>query len=301
MRYTLLTLLAISLFFSCTEKETVYVTDHQNVNVDGNTAPPYSGVTTLQVQNYVNKTYIDLLGREPEDDELDEKTEMLQNDGLDEAARETLLNSLIDTDEYYIRFFDIYRRDYLNGILQNQIEETILTLEFFYEQYINDPDPFFQALAAALEIEIEKMELLQSASGDYQSGAITINEFIRRMAYNTVYDEINMGSENFVVACFNNMYKRNPTQAELINGITMVDGQPAQLLLQDGTNKSEFVDIMTSNLEFYQGLAFDIYAELLARDPSSEEMDAATQELSDHKNYQILQKKIMKSEEYAGF
>ncbi len=78
-----------------------------------------------------------------------------------------MLNSLIDTDEYYTRFFDIYRRDYLDGILQSQIEDAILTLQFFYDQYVNDPDPLLQALAAALLIEIEKMELLQSAASDY--------------------------------------------------------------------------------------------------------------------------------------
>lgn len=301
MRKSLLLLFVLCTFFSCTKKETVYVNEHENQIIDGNTAPPFSAVTTLQIQNYINKSYIDLLGREPSDTELDTQTSLLKNNGLGDNAREILLNNLINTDEYYIRFFDIYRRSYLNGVLESQIEELILTLEFLYEQYENDPDPTLQVIAQLLLVELEKMDDLQNATEDYQSGAINVNEFMARMINNEVYNEINMGSENFVVAAFNNLFKRNPTAAELQRGITMVDGQPAQLLLQDGTNKDDFVNIVTSNLEFYEGLTFDIYNTLLARDPSSEEMDASTLSLNANSDYQMVQKMVMKSEEYTGF
>jgi len=301
MRYTLLSLLVLALFFSCTEKENIYVNEHENQIIDNNTAPPYSGVTSLQIQNYINKAYIDLLGREPTEGELNAATNSFQSNGLDDNAREILLDDIINTSEYYSRFFDIYRQDYLNGVLDQQFEELIFTYEFLYNQYINMSDPLSQATAAQLALGIEKMEALKNASEDYEAGAIDVNEFMIRIIYNPVYDEINMGSENFVVAAFNDLYKRNPTEAELRNGVDMVDGGPAQLLLQDGTNKDDFVNIVTSNLEFYQGLTFDLYNILLARTPTSIEMDATTSALSQSKNYQQAQKKIMKTEEYVGF
>jgi len=301
MRKFIPLLLVLCAFFSCTKKETIYVNEHENQVIDGNTAPPFSAVTTLQIQNYVNKSYIDLLGREPNETELDMQTNLLKDNGLGDNAREILLNNLINTDEYYTRFFDIYRSSYLNGILESQIEEIILTLEYFYDQYSNDPDPILQIYAELLLVELGKMEDLQNATSDYQSGTINVNQFMARMINNEVYNEINMGSENFVIAAFNNLLKRNPTTAELQRGITMVDGQPAQLLLQDGTNKDDFVGIVTSNLEFYEGLTFDIYNTLLARDPSSEEMDASTFSLNSNSDFQMVQKSVMKSEEYTGF
>jgi len=288
-------------FFSCTKKETIYVNEHENQVIDDNTAPPLSAVTTLQIQNYVNKAYIDLLGREPNDTELSTQSDLLKNNGLGDSAREILLNNLINTDAYYRRFFDIYRRDFLNGVLQSQIDELVFTLEFFYDQYQDDPDPALQVIAGLILIELEKMEDLQNATTDYQAGTININEFMARMINNEVYNEINMGSENFVIAAFNNLLKRNPTVAELERGITMVDGQSAQLLLQDGTNKDDFAAIVTSNLEFYQGLTFDIYNTLLARDPSSVEMDASTFNFNNNQDFQLIQKIVMKSEEYVGF
>ncbi len=301
MRKSLLLVLVLCAFFSCTKKETIYVNEHENQVIDGNTAPPYSGVTTLQVQNYINKAYIDLLGREPNDTELADQTNALKSNGLGDNARELLLDNLINRDEYYTRFFDIYRRSYLNGVLEAQIEDLISTLEFFYEQYQDDPDPILQIYAQLILVELEKMEDLQNAKDDYQSGAINVNGFMARMINNEVYNEINMGSENFVIAAFNNLFKRNPTVAELERGITMVDGQAAQLLLQDGTSKDDFVAIVTSNLEFYEGLTFDIYNALLARDPSSVEMDASTLSLNNNSDFQLIQKTVMKSEEYVGF
>ena len=301
MRKSLLLVLILSAFFSCTKKETIYVNEHENQIIDGNTPPPFSAVNTLQIQNYVNKSYIDLLGREPNETELETQSNLLKNNGLGDSGRETLLNNLINTDEYYTRFFDIYRRSYLNGVLESQIEEVLFTLEFFYDQYVNSPDPALQLVAQLILVEIGKMEDLQNATDDYQFGTININGFMARMINNEVYNEINMGSENFVIAAFNNLLKRNPTAAELERGITMVDGQAAQLLLQDGTNKEDFVNIVTSNLEFYEGLTFDIYNTLLARDPSSVEMNESTLNLSANSDFQAIQKIVMKSEEYAGF
>ena len=63
----------------------------------------------------------------------------------------------------------------------------------------------------------------------------------------------------------------------------------------------DFINIMTSVDEFYQGLVIDIYNQLLARLPNSQEMGDGTIELSTTLNYQMLQRKVMKTDEYAGF
>ena len=104
-----------------------------------------------------------------------------------------------------------------------------------------------------------------------------------------------------MLACFENCLKRLPTEAELAAGVEMVNGFPAQMLLRDGSSKTDFLDIMLSVDAFYEGLAIDIYRQLMAREPNSEEMGAATQELSSTNNYQAIQKNAMQTDEYAGF
>ena len=127
------------------------------------------------------------------------------------------------------------------------------------------------------------------AKTDYESGSITVNEFMQRVCYNYFYDQINMGSENFVLSCFENFLKRFPTDEELVSAITMVDGFSSQLLFRDGSTKKDFVEIITSDPGFYEGLTIDIYQQLLARNPDSEEMNDATLFLTENPDYQAIQ------------
>ncbi|MFK7806536.1 MAG: hypothetical protein AB8F74_01925 [Saprospiraceae bacterium] len=302
MRNTLFILLGLVAFFSCTEKETVYVNQHEDIVFEDNVAPPYDEVTKVQIQSYVNKLYIDLLGREPSLDELETTATMLKDNQLNESARISVVTDLITQDDYYSRLWEVYRRAYLNGVSAAQIESEVFALEFFYDDISQNTDPTSIALAGLILLELEKLDLLINAEEDYRKGDIMIDEFMHRIAFNGIYDEINMGAENMVLACFENFLKRQPTEAELIAGVTMVDENvSAQLLLQDGRDKNDFVTIITSTPEFYQGLVFDIYQQLLVRSPTSLEMTEATEQLLQNKDYQALQTEVAITDEYAGF
>ncbi|MBK7335778.1 MAG: hypothetical protein IPJ00_06270 [Saprospirales bacterium] len=296
-RIALLLALALSLV-QCTTKETIYQIDHENVVIPDNEPPPYSGVTTLQIRTYVNKIYIDLLGREPLELELDAATTILRDGELKEEVRESVVRNILEEDEYYQRFWEIYSGSVLNGITRQEIADELATLEFVYDLAIQNGD---LALAQFLVPEIAKMDDLYNALPDYQSGAIDTRVFLSRMAYNSIYDQINMGSFNFVLACFENFFKRAPTATEEAAGISMVDGFPAQLLFKDGNSKNDFLDIFTQAPEFNQGLVFDIYGQLLARKPTSPEMGLATIDLHTGKDYQDIQVQVAITDEYAGF
>ncbi len=285
-------------FLACTKKETINQIDHVNVIIDDNTAPPYNQVTTIQIQNYINKIYIDLLGREPLQQELEDHTNLLKSNNLSLQSRTLLLNQLMENPLYYDRFFDTYSVAYLNGVGEQIIVEYINQFEFQKaqaEQMGNYP------LAQFLQFEIDKLEDLLTASADYENQTISISELMQRICYNFFYDEINMGSENFVLSCFENFLKRFPTEQERASGVNMVNGFASQLLLQDGSTKKDFIEIITSTPGFYEGLAIDIYRQLLARYPNSEEMNDATTQLSEDQDYQAIQKEVMVSAEYAGF
>jgi hypothetical protein len=299
MKRTPLLFVALLLIVSsCTKKEYITEINHVNQTIDNNVPPPYDGVTTIQIQTYINKTYIDLLGREPLDTELDDATQMLRDGGLDENARVAFLKDLMEQEEYFDRFWEIYNSQYLGNVTADFLS---FQISLYYQVYLDAIQAGDQVLANALLMEIDRFQLVLDASTEYADGLISINELMRRIADNPVYDEINMGSENFVIACFENFFKRSPTEAELPAAVTMVDGFSSQLLLSDGISKDDFLEIILHNPEFYQGLAIDIYQQLLSRLPDSIEMGLATTLLTETGTYQELQRQLMISEEYVGF
>ncbi len=293
MRNIFYLMLMMVFIFSC-KKETIV----QNVIIEDNTAPPYNEVTTVQIQNYVNKIYIDLLGREPLDVELTATTSDLKSNSLSDASREQLLTNLMSSEEYYKRFYEIYQTSYLPGVTSGELDLTIYIFEVERDQAIQNGN---NGLAQLYNAELALMYALRNARVDYQNGNITINEFMFILTRNSFYDEINMGTENFVLSCFENFLKRTPTDAELIESVNMVNGNPALVFLQDGNNKVDFINILLGIPEFYQGLAIDIYNQLLVRNPSSQEMVDAIFMLDDTQDYQAVQRLVMKSDEYAGF
>lgn len=293
MRNIFYLMLMMIFIFSC-KKETII----QNVIIEDNTAPPYDEVTTVQIQNYVNKIYIDLLGREPLEVELSAATSALKSSRLDDASRVQLLTNLMSTEEYYKRFYEIYQTSYLPGVTSDELDLTIYIFEVERDQAIQDGN---NGLAQLYNAELVLMYALRNARVDYQNGDITINELMFIITRNRFYDEVNMGAENFVLSCFENFLKRTPTDAELNASVNMVNGNPALVFLQDGANKVDFINILMGTAEFYQGLAIDIYNQLLVREPSSQEMVNAIFILDDTQDYQVVQRLVMKSDEYAGF
>ncbi|MCB0642663.1 MAG: hypothetical protein KDC44_13530, partial [Phaeodactylibacter sp.] len=79
--------LALAFCSSCTEKETINEIKHDNRIIEDNVPPPFDGVTTVELQNYINKVYIDLIGRQPTPDELDTETANLKNAELADQAK----------------------------------------------------------------------------------------------------------------------------------------------------------------------------------------------------------------------
>ncbi|MEM1319910.1 MAG: hypothetical protein AAGG75_06605 [Bacteroidota bacterium] len=299
--FTLVCVLCLC-YSSCTEKETILQKDHTNVIVDDNTAPPYEQVTTVQIQNYINKAFIDLLGTEPSPEELNAYTADLRAGELSTTVREVFLNDLTSSADYfqiyYQRLDEIYFGAYLAGTPKSDILDQRNIFNDIYEDYMQAGEV---TLAALLKVEIDKLDLLLRAFIDYAQGTIDVNNYMRRICDNGIYEEINMGSENFVLSCFENFLKRLPTDVELAAGVTMVDGFSSRMLLQDGSSRSDFLDILLNSPGFYEGLTTDIYSQLLARKPSSEEMGEATLRLTDDRDYQALQRRVMSSKEYAGF
>ena len=279
-------------FVSCKKTDDIVIPD--------NRVPYYESVTTLQIQSFVTKAYIDIIGSEPSPAERDSKVQQLKNNGLDSAARAVFIAELQIDSDYRKQFDNIYIAPMFDNIFDSLANvEAINSLNYFRSLAVSNGDSILSSYWA---YEVLKMTLVRDASNAYHSGTISINEYKKRLANNYYYDQINMGVTNFVIACFENYLKRLPTDLELSNSETMSNGQSARVFMRDGSSKNDFLNIITTVPGFYEGLVVDCYRHLLNRVPSSVEMNTYTLNLSNgSKSLKDLQRMICSSDEYAGF
>lgn len=288
-------ILIVFIFFSC-KKQTI--TQHENLIIDGNVVPPYDGISSTQIKVYVNKLHIDLLGIQADDTTLDVFTAYLKQQELTEVSRDSVIDVLLAQDEFYDRLFTTLCARLLESISRYEIQQEAATYYFVAQQQYSIGDTTF---GQYVDFLADKLTKLSHCDSLYRIGDISLNEFYGTFSDNPIYDEINMGSLNFVISCFENYLFRAPTVTEETNGVDMVDGQSAPLLHGDGNSKFDFIDLVTTSDEFYEGLVIENYTSYLGRQPDSYEMYAGSQLVKSGADLKGLKKSILHSDEYAGF
>ena len=288
--------IVLSLGFTSCKKEKI--TTYENVVVGGNTPPPYSGVPETKIEIYVGKLYIDLLGEEATQAEISSGVAFLKSKELRMGARDTLIDQLIVNDKYFTRLYIKAKGKFLEGVNEFQINQEILTQDYIITLLYARGDTFS---AQIVEVSKEKLVRLKKADSLFKNNSISVNQFYAIFSDNSFYDDINMGSRNFVLSCFENYFLREATVSERTNGVDMVDGQSKIILLKNGNSKDDFIRIITESHEFYEGLVKDNFKNFLSRDPSSLESYQATLDFKSSNNIKEMQKSILKTDEYAGF
>lgn len=279
---------------SCAKDEVI----HEDLLIDGNIAPPVTGVSEITLNNYVNSLYIDLFGRTATADELETHTTALREAAYSFEAREDLVNQLLSDWEYINNIHLTTAQQYLVDV-----DSITIVGQIAYWDYLIDlfTDMGMEGEAGYYIFENARLHNLIDAHVELENGTIGIDEYYRRYIDNYFYDQVNMGSLNFVVSCFTNLMNRYPTDDEQQSGINMVDGVADAVFLQDGSSKGDFIDIMTSTPEFYQGRVIDAFNTYLARYPTSLEMDTYTQQMMTENHFDGVKLIILTSTEYAGF
>ena len=278
--------LVLLLVQACTKSETILVTD--------NDPPIVNNVPAIKIENYVNRVFIDLLGREPLDVEMEAEAQHLRDAQLSASARLELIVKLqTDTEPilgdstyqiaYHQQFYNLAKAHFVEGVSDATIENEFL------------PN------ANNTEDSLKLVNLLNCREA-FRLGEIDLEEFMGRMVYNQVYDQINMNTFNFVNATFDNFFWRYPTQSEFQSGFQMVENGTEQVLFgQTGAGKVEYIDILTESLEFYEGMMIWVYQQLLSRRPDSVETAEQLADFAMHKDIRLIQRAIMVTDEYAGF
>jgi hypothetical protein len=266
-----------------------------DIIIDDNTAPPDSTVSTLLVENYVTKCYISLVGREPSEQEETTAIATLKSDNLSIASRKFVLNTIVANVEYRTKVLEFNSLKLLNGLLdvaalQGQIDNYI----FLQQQ------PEYANLYDEIQAVIDNLILLRDSPAAFVNGEFGMEEMHRRLVSNDIYDQINMGSFNFVLSMFNNFLFRDPTGDEHDAGITMVDGFVAVVFFETANSKEEFTDIFLHSDDYYEGQVRELYFRYLFREPTSEEQSYHSVRYKESSNYERLQIDILSTDEFAG-
>lgn len=290
------------IFFSSCEKDPELVPD--------NDAPYYSEVSDLLIENYINRVYIDQIGREPFNTEMTSERQTLKAEELSFEAREAMILKLqTNTDfiegdgsykqAYYNRLYEQGKARFMEAASNAEIQEVMGPIA---GGILNDSlNGNWEGIYTRRE-QLAKLQAVLDSEEDYMNGMIEIKDVCAAMMNNAVYDEINMNTFNFVNATFDNLFFRFPTQQEFYAGFNMIEyNQPEALMGTSGQNKNEYVDILVNSREFYEGLIVWSYQTLLAREPSTAETNALMTELYVDHDLQKVQRTIMITDEYAHF
>jgi hypothetical protein len=205
-----------------------------------------------------------------------------------------MLDDILAKPGYNQRLYDISVSTLLNNLDTAQITSQIYLFGLLLQ------DPQYMQYWPQIQIEKTKLESLKASVADLNAGTITIIGLHKRCISNYFYDQLNMGTENFVVSMFQHFLYRYPTDQELLHGKNMVDGFEDVIFLQTGTTKDDFINIFFGADNYFEGQVRDLYLRYLFREPNSVEMSGHTTTYKNSLNYKQLQKDILSTDEYVG-
>ena len=272
--------------YSCKKDNLVYI--------EGNQIPPDKTIENITKENYVNKLYISALGRQATPSEFSNGLLILNKNNLSLENRKELVDTVLADNDYYNNEYSIIRGDLLNGLDTTEISKYI---KRYKNTLLTTND---QNKIDRLTGYIERLYLMQDIITDLRSDSIKFKDVHKRCVFNRFYDEINMGTENFVVSMYQNFFYRYPTSSELITSSNMVNGIQAILFFKAGQTKEEFIDLFLGSDEYYEGQIRLAYLRFVFREPTVIESTHMTGLYKVDLDYKSMQKRILISDEYVG-
>lgn len=289
------------LIAACKKEELVF---------DDNTPPSYSGVSTVVLNNYINRLFIDVIGREPLNVEMEAEVAALREADLGMEARSALVDKLMYSTDF-VEGDSSYRRAYCVKLYENLKARFIegASDEFLLSEYnmlrgnavLDSLNGDMTGYTLKMQDAQRLSDLLESRA-EWQENEISIDTMVQRMLLNAIYDEINMNAFNFVNASFDDLFYRFPTPPEFESAYTIVEfNQPATLFNAVAQNKAEYVALITATGEYYEGMVIWVYQSLLSRPPTSSEVFSTALDFRNTQDISAVQRKLLVSDEYAGF
>ena len=275
------------------EEQNVTVIQQDTTLITGNTIPSDSTITQLTIESYINKSYISLIGRKPDDAELEGALALLKPSFNTNSRKLFIEVVLSNKEDYAKKLVDTEAQRLLNSTDTAIINESIFALEFL----LLNPD--YEDSWDIIHYELNRLYSLKTIQHRVAIDSATINEVHRVMVNNSFYDDINMGSENFVVSTFQHFLNRYPTSFELEEGKKMVEQFEGILFYDIGSSKEDYVQIFFQSDPYIEGLVKEAFSKYLLRDPTTEEI-ATYASMIKGDTYKSLLIELLSTSEYAN-
>lgn len=255
--------------------------------------PIDSTITAVEQSNYITRLYVILLNRKPSALEAETALTQLQIDPYNVAIRSTIVANLQAKPEATFVLFQSLCNRYLDGADTAEIRQDRDYYQYKANNATNQSSQaYYQNLAT-------RMAALHDVPFWLGWGTIGYNDAQKIIVDNSIYDEINMGTENFCVSVFQNYFLRYPTVVELDEAKTMVNGKAGLLFAMNGDSKADFLDIFFSQNEYRQGLIQGLFQQYLLRKPSLTEANSHLHQLVNGMTFLQLQNQLLSSHDYV--
>ena len=281
--FRFISLSALLITFACSKQELNTIGD--------NTAPIDTTISNNTKINFINRIYIRLLDRKADSNEFNSALILLNQNPGSQSKRKEVINVVIANPEYPHVMWKNIRELLLDGYDTTAINSVYTDLK-------DDWSTATGATKESLEYEWKRMEFILTGAEKLAQKTSTWEELQQAACNNYIYDDINMGSENFVVSVFQSLLNRYPTNEELASAKDMVDGRSAVLFLQPGATKDDFLNIFFSTRSYYEGQVSLLFNDNIFRAPSSSELIQYTNYYIEKGNYESLLIEILSSPVY---
>jgi hypothetical protein len=277
---------------------------------NNNKPPKYSEVSTIMVENYVNRLFIDVLGREATDIERNQFVLALRKGKLNFNTRDSIVKTLqFDTiyrvgdssyrKAYTTRIYNICKSRFLEGAADMDISQRSSNLGFAI--YVSQLDGDSIAMFSAINQKKYYDRVLKSNYW-FSRKSISYNQVCEYMLNNGIYDLINMGSFNFVNATFDDVFGRKPNIEEFNRSFQIIEKNNPQFIFNRViSNKNEFCEGITSASGFYEAEIRWWYFQLIRREINSTLLYPVLAQYLKDKSIENMQRTILISDEYAQF
>lgn len=280
------------------------------VVIDGN--PPYStfNVSDIKIANYVNRLYIDVLGREPLDVELTVEVNRLKAGNLKREVRDSIIYKLMTDTTYsenefsykaaYIQnLYNLAKIRCLEGASDGDIQLRINVMKngAHQDSLEGNWDGYYNKLN-----EVRRNTATLESRQALYDGLITYHQMYSFMIDNSLYDIINMNSFNFIRATFDQLLWRLPIDHEFNSSFEMIEyNQTAELFGTLGSDKNDYVRILTESNEMLEGMLIWCFQVFMSRPPSADEVVTLLPVYSSTKDINWIIAQILVTDEYANF
>lgn len=287
-------LLSVLLLFFCFFIPFTGCKKEEIVVVEGNVAPPDQTIESTTIENYVLKVHIALLGRKATDAEFDAAVALLKENSLSESSRLTMLNGIVSKTDFFENEFAIMRSNFLNNADSSTFAGTKSIINLALSATSN---PVEIAFWEAELVRVDRLILLEDQFSNQTKNSVEAHQVV---VDNFVYDEINMGAENYVVSLFQNFLLRYPTVEELQAGKAIFEGKSAILFTENAKNRNELITVFFNSNEYYEGQVRASFLRFLYREPTSNEISLLLNQFKINNNVAAIHTYALSLDEYIG-